>query len=307
MQEKRNKRLAIAFVALIAVIVLVSFSLKKERPFSVDLHLYNDVDLNAVDRVILESSAGKTDLHFDRYRWKVNDSIAADRGLVEVLFATLKQAQPKRPVATSLRDSTISQLKSKGVKVTLYEGQKALKSFYAGGNESKTQAIFLLQNAEDGHIMTIPGYRVYVSGIFEVPPVGWMDKLIFNFQWQNFNRLEARYKNPIGNFDVVMEKNQVFIPQIADADTAKLNSYLDQVSLLTVEEYITANHITDSLASTTPILHLTVLDIANRSYKLTVFTSRDQFYARVAEKYWARLNENDIIPLLRPKDFFVKR
>ena len=307
MQEKKNKRLAFLLIAMLSVIIAFAFIGNRDETFEIDKSLYKYDDLKAVDRVVLKSARGTSDLRFQGYRWKVNDSIDADRGLVEVLFATLKQAEPKRPVAESLKDSVANALKANGVEVSLFTGEKKVKSFFAGGNDAKSQAFFLTEDGSQSHVMIIPGYRVYVSGIFEVPPVGWREKLIFNFNWQNFTRLEARYKNPSGNFDVVMEKNMVSMPQVAEPDTARLNTYLDNVSLLMAEEYLEPNAITDSLSATTPVLELSIFDIANRRYRLSVFTSGTEFYGRTGEKNWFLLPENRIIPVLRSKDFFVRR
>jgi hypothetical protein len=307
MQEKKNKRLAILLIAMISVIVILAFVGRDDETFEVDKSLYKVADLKGIDRIVLKSARGTADLRFQGYRWKVNDSIDADRGLIEVLFATLQQAEPKRPVAESLKDSVSGAIRRNGVEVSLFAGDTKENSFFAGGNDAKTQAIFVTGDGAQSHVMIIPGYRVYVSGIFEVPAVGWREKLIFNFNWQNFSRLEARYKNPSGNFDVVMEKNMVSIPQVAEPDTAKLNTYLDQVSLLMAEEYIEPNRVTDSLSATTPVLELSIVDIANRAYRLSVFTSGNQFYGKTGEKNWFLLQENRIIPVLRPKEFFVRR
>jgi hypothetical protein len=307
MQEKKNKRLALLLIVLLSVILAFVLVDRPEEAFSIDKDIYKGFDLKAVDRVMLESGEEKTDLRFQGYRWKVNDSIDADRGLVEVLFATLQQAEPKRPVSQSLRDSVATTIRKHGVKVSLYAGENKLKTFYAGGNEAKTEAIFVGEGGTDSHVVVIPGYRVYVSGIFEIPSVGWREKLIFNFNWQSFAKMEARYKNPSGNFDVIMDRNIVSIPQIAEADTAKLNSYLDQVSLLMAEEYIRPGRLTDSISSTQPILNLSIYDIANRKYELSVYTLGNQFYGKTGTGNWALFNENRIIPILRPKDFFVRR
>ena len=307
MQEKRNKLLTGSLIVLLTAIVAVVFLTREGQTSSVQQNLYNDVDLKKIDQITLEGPSGTTRLRFEGYRWKVNDTIDADRGLVEVLFATLQQAAPKRPVANSLQDSVERQLRAHGVKVSLFAGSARLKSFYAGGNEQKTQAIFLPESGGKPHLITIPGYRVYVSGIFEIPPMAWREKLVFNFNWQNFNRLEARYKNPAGNFEVLMKQNQVYIPGVEEPDTAKLNTYLDQISLFTVDEYIQPNRITDSLGASPPMLDLEVSDIANRHYRLSVFATPTQFYGRINDRNWAILNEKRIIPLLRPKDFFVKR
>ncbi len=306
MQENRNKRLAVLLAVLTAAIVAFAF-FGGDDDQSVDKDLYKVADLKEVDRVLIESTSQRSDLKFQGYRWIMNDSIPADRGLVEVLFATLQQAEPKRPVSSSLRDSVSRAIRQSGVKVTLYRGNEIAKIFYAGGDDAKTQAIFQLESSDEPHVMLIPGYRVYVSGIFELPPVSWREKLIFNFQWQNFSRLEARYRNPKGNFDVVMDKRVISIPSVAEVDTAKINTYLDQVSLLTAQQYVDNAAISDSVASEPPIVTISVFDIANRKHELAVFNSGSDFYGKINGKYWAVLVQGRIIPLLRPKDFFVRQ
>lgn len=307
MQEHVNKRLALLLAILVSVIVALVFWQTRRNGAEVDPTLYSNFDLKSVDKVILESTTGKTELSFQGYRWRVNNSFDADRSLIEVLFATVKQAVAKRPVAQSAKDSIINSLKKEGVKVSLFSKDALVESFYAGGNDAKTQAVFFKETVETPHIMVIPGYRVYVSGIFELPSTGWREKLIFNFNWQNFSGLQARYKNPAGNFDLSMQKGQVFVDGLADSDTAKVNTYLNDVSLLTVDEFIANNSLTDSLGSTQPLVKLTVSDIANRQYLMEVFATDNEFYSRINGELWAIINRDKIIPLLRPKEFFIKR
>ena len=87
--------------------------------------------------------------------------------MIEVLFATLQQAEPKRPVSPSIRDSVRQDLRQRGVRVSLFSSGVKEVGFYAGGNMKKTQAFFSHeQKDETPYVITIPGYRVYVSGIF---------------------------------------------------------------------------------------------------------------------------------------------
>lgn len=306
MLEKTNKRLAVTLALLIIVIVAILFARSQREDDVVDANTYNAFDLKSVDQVVMSTSEWKTELKFDRYRWRVNDKFDADRNLVDVLFATVKQARPRQPVASSAQDSVTSILKQKGVQVSLYsQGEKQI-TFYAGGDDDKKTSWFLKENGDEPHVMVIPGYRVYVSGIFEVPPTSWRDKLVFNLNWQNFSGLEAIYKNPAGNFNVFMEKSQVFIPGI-EADTAKLNTYLDQVSLLTVDEFIPGNSITDSIGNTQPQVRLVIRDIASREYILEIFAADDRFYGRLNNEMWAIIDRNRVLPILRPKEYFVRR
>ena len=53
----------------------------------------------------LNLRTGNVTLKYNGSRWKVNDEFNADPIMIDVLFATLQQAEPRRPLAASLKDS----------------------------------------------------------------------------------------------------------------------------------------------------------------------------------------------------------
>jgi hypothetical protein len=194
MQEKRNVRLMISFVLLTAITVIAYWWLTSESTtIKIDKNIFKVEDFKSIDQVVIESPSGKVELKYGSSKWLVNEKYEADRNLIDVLFATLQQAEPKRPVAASLKDSLVNVVKHEGVKVSLMSDDKSVKVFFVGGNASKTQTYFLLDGTDDPYLMTIPGYRVYVSGIFELAENGWRDKRIFNFRWENFKSLTASF------------------------------------------------------------------------------------------------------------------
>jgi hypothetical protein len=304
-QETRNKFLLISLVVLSAALGLTLFLKSSRRTGTVDPDTYRHADLKKIDRVLMESPKGKVVLEYNNNSWRVNNDVPADRNLVEVLFATLKQAEPKRPVASSMQDSLKNVLTSRGVKVSLFSGDVLEESFYAGGNTEKTVAYFM-KPQQEANVVTIPGYRVYVSGIFELAAANWREKLVFDFNWRNFKNLQATFLNEKGNFEVTVNKNMAAITGINEPDTARLNTFLDQLSLLTVEQYLDDQALQDSLEKIDPIAKFTIEDIARRTYDLKVFNRGKQFFALVKGNV-AILDERRIIPLLKPKEFFVKR
>jgi hypothetical protein len=271
MQKKKNIRLLVSLVLLSLVTVGVYWYDARPAAPRVDPAMFRVDDVKQLDLVVLESAAGKVELQYKEPRWTVNGTYPADRNMIDVLMATLLQAAPTRPVAGALADSVGQIIEKQGVKVTLSAGGQTLKTFYAGGAPDKRTAFFKLPQ-EAPYIMAIPGYRVYVSGIFELDASGWRDKLVFGFNWRNFKQLDATYPaHPQENFQVAMDKKYFGIPGIAQVDTAKLNTYLDRVSLLTVVRYDTNPGLTDSLTSIQPEAKIVVTDIANRQYTLSLF------------------------------------
>ena len=309
MQETRNKRQLILLAILVVATLLVFWWAQPENRVPVAQDVFQVPDLKSISKIELASGGNAVTLSFNGAHWMVNGS-NADGNMINVLFATLQQARPRRMVAHATRDSIYSLLEKRGVGVRLYEGDVLVKTFIAGGNRSKTQAFFADPATKDVFVMAIPGYRVYVSGIFEMNERGWWDKLVFGFNWASFKSLKAEFPgNPADNFSVERKQGQFGVEGLVQTDTARLNTYLDNVSLLTVDEYLPEPELKDSLLARTPLLHITVSDLGNRTYDLAIFDAKPaQAHSGVIQHSRVALfSHRKIQPLLKAKSFFRKK
>lgn len=310
MQESRNKKRLTLLTTLTVLTVVLFWWLQPENTLKVEEDIFRVRDLNAISKVELATDTGEIVLAFNGARWRVNQKYDADGNMIRVLFATLQQAKPKRPIAKLRKDSIYDHLVERGVRVSLFEGEEMSKVFIAGGNSGKTQAFFADPESGEVYVMTIPGYRVYVSGIFELPENAWKDKLVFGFNWRNFKSLEVDFpQDPSGNFRVSMVRDHFGIEGLAETDTARLNTFLDDVSLLYADEYLSEPRLMDSLTRIKPRLHLTIADIGDRTYELRLFDSRDSdaFSGIIGKDQLAIFDRNKIQALLKPKSFFRKK
>lgn len=310
MQERKNKWQLIILVILIGLTSLAYWVTQKGEGDEVDKNIFRNYDLKTISEVILESPSGKVSLKYSGSRWKLNDQYNASPDMVEVLFATLQQAEPKRPLASALRDSVTTVLAEKGVKVSLLAAGIPEAIFYAGGNSQKTQAFFMDGTERLPYLMTIPGYRVYVSGIFELDESGWRDKFVFGFNWRNFQSLDVRFPgNPEADFVVAMENNYFSVQGLQSVDTTRLNDYLDDISLLTVDEYARENTSFDSLATGDPILKVSVKDIGRKEYVLEIYPGtgdKARYPGRINGSQWAFFGKTKVSGIIRRRDFFRK-
>lgn len=299
-------------VASLVVMSMVSvslFFLSGESKQDIDKDLFKIPDLDKIDSVILASSRGTITLQYVGSHWRVNDSWDADSQMIKVLFATLSQVEPRRPVPVAQRDSIRLWLDKSGVRVILYEAGVERGAFVAGGNAPKTEAWFLKGGSSQPYVMTIPGYRVYVSGVFELDQSGWRNKRIFDFNWRNFKSLVATYqKDPKQGFVIGMTEGVFGIRDLVATDTARLNSYLDEVSLLFASSFIDKGRKSiDSLMATQPAARIEITDIANRSYSLDLFApgkSANLVYGRLGDGQIVSLEKNKVAEIARKKDYF---
>src|SRR5690606_18907994 len=304
-QRKKNIFLAVSLMVLVLACFGVYY-VKDADGSDVDKDLFRPDDLASVDRVVLTGPRGKVDLAVRGSRWRVNDEVLADGNLIDVLFATLQQAEARRPVAVRMREVVSRQLDSAGVRVELFAGGDEVMTFLAGGNAARTEAYFREPDSDTPYVMVIPGYRVYVSGIFDLPASGWRDRHVFSLNWMNFSGLEASFPNdPAGGFTVVREGNAAVIPGMAQADTTRLNDFMDNISFLTANEFMETDP--DSIRSLNALMNVTVKDVGGRAYHLELYSgdgNSSAVYGVVDSSAVGVFDRDKIDAILRKKSWF---
>jgi hypothetical protein len=306
--EKRNKQLAVTLVALLALTVLSAFWINRRAFAGADAGIFRVADLTLVDSVALEAPGRSNKLSFDGTRWLLNGEHRADGQMVEVLFATLAQVTPRRPISDNLRDSVTRVLEQRGTKVTLFATGEKKMEFYAGGNEEKNEAWFL-SPTEGPFVVAIPGYRVYASGVFELDESGWRDKQVFRFNQRNFKSLSLDFiRDPSSSFVINYEDQEFDIPGITAPDTSRIFDFLDAASLLKAQEIISPGEKkwVDSLMTHPASFIIDVTDLAGRTSRLTIFppVARERLVAGMMGEEAALFSKSDIVKLAKKKSYF---
>lgn len=308
-QYKKNKILLFSLVFISVLTAGFYWFTTSPGTERVDPTLFQVPELARVDKVVLQSPGDTLRLELSDGRWKVNQEYKADRNMIDVLFATLQQAVPKRSVGASLTDSVRSHLRREGVTVSLFVGSEEVANFVAGGNPSKTLSFFWDPQRQDIFVMMIPGYRVYVSGIFELEETGWWEKRVFDFNWRNFVSLQVNFPSkPEESFSVTRRGNEFLVDGMLP-DTARLNTFLDDLSLLQVSRFQKSERIADSLETQEPFAGFIVTDVASRKYTLKIFKpeANGPVQGFVDENQPALFERREIEYLLRPKAYFRKK
>lgn len=310
MQRKKNIQLLISLAVMTIVILLIFVSSNTKDKSTVDKDLFQVENLDKIDQVLLESKKGKTDLKFNGTKWMVNDKYDADRQMITVLFATLKQTIAKREVASHLQDSLQKEILSNGVKISCFEAGSLSKEIWAGGNAQKTETYF---QAKDGkpYLVTVPGYRVYVASIFELASNDWRNKQVFNFNWQNIKTLEVKYPADRKQSFIASFKDKYFSIEGIATDTTKLDRFMDGLFQLRSERILDSAEVknySNELAQKV-MMEIVINDIGNRSYPLTLFQPEKE------SKYIVGKINNEVVlinpfalkEIFRKRDYFVQR
>jgi hypothetical protein len=306
-QVKKNKLLFFSLLLLTGATILAFVFTDRDDHTEVDKNIFKVADLKSVNEVRLLRANDSINLKFNGSSWIVNEKYEADKNMIQVLFATLQQAEAKRILTGAISDSIQNQFRKAGTTVELLIDGTAVKSFQAVGNVSKTTAYFKNMEDDEIYVMAIPGYRVYVAGVLELNENGFRNKYAFGFNWQNFKSLRASFgAQPSENFSVSMNKGYFSIDNLKETDTTKLYNYLDEVARLTVDQFHeTATF--DTVASK-PLVEIVVGDIASRTYQLKIFGSGDsQVMPGLLNGEPVDISAPKIRPLMKGKSFFAKK
>lgn len=307
MEEKKNKYLTVSAIVLLSIAIAFFLMSREENSPEIDPDYFSLVDTDQIDKVTLRTLLDTVVLRYEGSRWRVNDRWEADVQMIKVLMATLRQTEPHRMVSRKVIDTVQQQLEQRGTEVVVEkEGVEVIK-FLAGGNAQRTESWFLKAGDTRPYVMIIPGYRVYVSGIFQLEAEGWRNKRIFEFNWRNFKSLTTSYsKEPKLGFTIEMKQSYFGIREMAQVDTTKLNDYLDAVSLLEANRFVPGP--ADRLLKEEPSARIDIRDIADRIYTLELFAPQKdatEVFGRMADGQLVAFDRNMISSIARRRTYFV--
>lgn len=307
MQEKKNKRLTLLFLALIAVTVLVYLFAPGENNLDVDRTIFSYKNTSTIDKVVLHQPNEEITLEFDGAFWRVNDKYKADGQRVKVLFAILQQVKVRRPAAAFLQDSLSNEIQNNGTRVTFYESGSPVHELNILGNE--INGVTYMQDGETIYLVEIPGYRSYLAGIFTVDSNGWRDPLVFDFNWRNLQEVRMVYQsNNNQGFDVIFDQGAYTIKDMPATDTTKLYNFLDNVSLLFVQDYLYSQEVSnykEQLIDT--VGSIQVYDVGQNVRTLEIYgelSSENSHIVRIDSSQFGLIERNKLREVLRPRRFF---
>jgi len=306
MQKKKNIQLLLSLAVLISLIIVFFFYSNSKNNPSVDKEIFQIANLEKVDHVILQTPVEKIDLSFNGTKWMVN-GMEADRQMIKVLFAALKQVSAKRKVATNIQDSLSKEIAKNGIKVSCYAGNALAKEFWSKGNQTETY--FQLSDGIP-YLVTIPGYRVYVASVLEVPTNDWRNKIVFNFNWQNIKSIEVNFTGDVKQSFKASFQNKLFsIEELPSTDTTKLGEFMNTLLQLRAERILTETQSKsyDSLLLQKPIESIIIQDIASRSYDLKIFPLQKgkSFVVAKRNEDIIELNPLVIREIFKKKNYFL--
>ena len=312
MQRKRNIRLMIILAVLIAAAVIMMLSQPSKNRLDVDRDIFSYEDPSNIDAVIFERPSGADTLAFVNGLWQLNGRYKADPQRISVLFAILKQAKVRRRAARSQMDSLQSWMDRNAVHAEFYEGSDLVKDFEVAGDIGSGITFYRAEAGSPVYLMEIPGYRSYISGIFELDANGWRYPRVFDFNWGNLKDVSVIYpERESDGFDVSFKEGFFGVEQLQKTDTTLIADFLDDLSLLYVNDFLFESEVSDydSLRDRVEA-RITVRDVGDRGYMMEVLETlpgKSEILIRIDSSEYALANFDALRRILRPRRYFREK
>lgn len=241
-------------------------------------------DTAAITKIFMaDKNNNKLTLERIDNEWIVNNKYPARKDLTKILLHTIHNLQVKSPITKSKHNTIIKNLATTSVKTEIYAGDKLIKTYYVGGpTQKQTGTYMLLENSSTPFIMSIPGFRGYLSTRYNVIENEWRDRLVYKYNIDQMASIKLEYPNDKAQSFIInridegqYELHPLHSPETNAAfDTLRAKEFFSRYQTVAFDIFLnddlTQEH-KDSVLSTTPRCIYTVTDKAGNSKTIKTY------------------------------------
>lgn len=279
--KKTNIRILI--IVTVLGIIAIYFGLnqsnyiggKKElRDFAIE-------DTASVDKIFLVNKKNQQVL-LERIDgvWILDNKYKARQDFVTLLLKTIHRVYVKAPVANSAMENIIKSLASKATKIEIYQNGELSKTYYIGGPTQDQQGTYmLLENSSRPFIISIPGFRGYLSTRYTTNSFDWRTHEIFNYDYNDISQVQIKnYENSDQSFKAINHGDNTFqlfnydgTQEIEIFDTIEVKKYISHFTQVNFDKFLEGTeeaYVRDSLQNAIPAFEISVTDTKNELTKV---------------------------------------
>ena len=200
-------------------------------------------------------------------KWMFDKKNPCRKDMMDILLQTIKKVQVNYPVSKKRQNQIIREISATHVKVSLFDGEKRLKTFYVGGPTQDQMGTYLyMEGGKKPYVCHIPGFEGYLTPRFFTDSNLWLDRTVFSVKSSDIKSLSIEYDtslhwmesfkidlNTEGKFQISNLKGK-----IKEVRQEQILQYLDFFKNLQVEGFANESAKKDSLEKTTPFCKLSL-------------------------------------------------
>jgi len=234
---------------------------------------------------------------FDRTEkgWILNGKERAHKENVIMLLKTIKSLSVKYPVSQKSHNNVVKVMAGSSVKVEIYKNDHYIniggihlfpyvskaRVFYVGAaTQDNMGSYMLMEGADRPYVVSMPGFRGFVSARFTTNPKDWQSHAIFRIPYKNIAEIKVeKVENPSQSFqirkldegyEIMSLKYRQIVPVY---DTVALYTFLDSFKNVNFEALIDdmPQQKIDSLLSSTPVHILNITETNGEKHELKTY------------------------------------
>ncbi len=348
---KKNRFIFVTFVIL-ALIALILWLTQSQTTFRRSMSDFTLNDSSNVTKIFMSdknnNSVSLTKISSGK--WLVNEKYQAQKLTVEMLLKTMVGIEVQQPVAMAAHDNIVKELAVNSVKVEIYQWvyridlfglirwfphEKMTKVYYVGGaTPSNLGCFMLLENSSEPFIVSLPGFRGFVSPRYSPIEKYWRDYNIFKKTIPEIAMVKVEIPaTPDYSYEVRNNgKNRFALislsdhTEIPDYDTLKILNFLSGFRNLNYEALLNDMDKArkDSILASQPFIIITLTDTAGVTKTIKTYHKKgpegqtdlqgiplpydlDRLYASVNDgQDFTIIQYYTFDKVLRPKSFFLR-
>ena len=249
---KKTHFYLVSIILLILLIFIVINKNQSQSSLRFDKRNFAIEDTVSINHIILQNrNLEKITLTRDpqHNQWLLNDSIQANRYLINLLLKTIKEMRVKQPIARAALPNIIKRMAIQHTKVEVFQNNKKIKTIYVGGETQDQLGTFMMiEGAVEPYIMHIPGFNGYLSSRFSCKKELWRSKKVFE---RNMKTAKYRFTHELKMNDIS-------------------NNNIENLKKIHCEAYLTNNdnfHIND-IKQREPFFVITTITKENKTEEL---------------------------------------
>ena len=187
--------------------------------------------------------------------WKMNTHFEVSPPLMELLLATLRNVEMKRPVEGEEKKAVNKAMKNRYRKVEVYVKGELYKTLLVGDDAHQNLGTYIKLSGGDPYVCHLRGFNGFLTPRFDVRISEWRHKLLFSSTPQTHQSIEVKYPRDRGSdFKIKFEGKKFAIVGAARLDTQATVTYLFRFKKVYLERFMPqmAPKTKDSLLSLTP-------------------------------------------------------
>lgn len=266
---------------------------KKEGAVTTELAEFSVDDTEKISKVRIHDRSGEgVELKKDEDGiWWVNAKYPAFKPYMDLfLNKTLKRIKVKGPVAKTAKDNVIRSMASQAIKVEIFEGDKAILSYYLGDHTPDMKGTYMhLEGAETPFITYIPGFDGYISPKFSLNEEDWFSHSIFDYTPESIRQISLINHRDSSSSFVLKKHGGAYVLEPNNGGRLgqqQAKSYFALFKFKNFEGYpdYLSSEQEDSILNSKPMITLKVLDAMDNERVLKVYPKGGESNTLVDQK-----------------------